>query len=34
MATSESGNGQTVQALALDKLRPLLRKYGIKAAAK
>ena len=34
MATTESGNGQTVQALALDKLRPLLRKYGIKAAAK
>ena len=34
MATSESGNGQTVQALPLDKLRPLLRKYGIKAAAK
>ena len=34
MATTESGNGQTVQALPLDKLRPLLRKYGIKAAAK
>ena len=34
MATTESGNGPTVQALPLDKLRPLLRKYGIKAAAK
>jgi D-aminopeptidase len=34
MATSESGNGQTVEALPLDRLRPVLRKYGIQPPAK
>ena len=34
MATSESGNGQTVQALPLDRLRPILRKYGIRPPVK
>lgn len=34
MATSETGNGQTVEALPLDRLRPVLRKYGIRPPAK
>lgn len=34
MATTESGNGQTVEALPLDRLRPVLRKYGIQPPAK
>jgi D-aminopeptidase len=34
MATSESGNGITVQAIPLDKLRVVLRRHGIVPPAK
>ena len=34
MATTESGNGITVQALPLDRLRTVLRRHGIRPPAK
>jgi len=34
MATTESGNGITVQAIPLDKLRVVLREHGIAPPAK
>jgi len=31
MATTVSGNGQTVEAIPLDRVRGILQKYGIRA---
>jgi hypothetical protein len=30
MATTTTGNGHTVEALPLDKVRPILAKYGVR----